>query len=312
VIAPAPPMPAFLSGLPDKLALYRTDAYFHEGFEDLTTAAGASAEEFCRSHALLLLKPDAVATRRLVPALRWVLASGFSITGATTVTMNRHSIRALWHYGLGAASRDRRDAADLYMTATDCLLVVLARHRPAEAATVTFNRVKGPADPAHCHEGQLRHDLGSLNYQLNLVHAADEPADLVREMGVLCDHETRMALYRDALAGRNAVAGAHTLAGELEAAAPAANLELDRTLADLATHLAHAPAGDPRSPGAAMRSLLSRVRSGRSRDWRALLGLADDCGIPVSRWQRVVLATHLLDPYLPGVTSLLPDASAGG
>jgi Nucleoside diphosphate kinase len=194
------------------------------------------------------------------------------------------------------------------MTATDCLLVVLAKQRTAEAAAVVFNRAKGPAHPADCHEGQLRHDLGSFNYQLNLVHAADEPADLVRELGVLCDHDTRMALYRDALAGRDATASAYALAGRLEAAAPSANLELDRTLADLDKR-AHAVAG---VPTAAMRSLLSRIRSRRSRDWRSLLGLADDCGIPVSRWQRIVLATYLLDPYLPGVTSLLPDASAGG
>ncbi|MDN3358621.1 nucleoside-diphosphate kinase [Actinomadura sp. DC4] len=302
------PVPAFLSSLPDKLALYETDAYFLDGFEDLTTAAGDSAWELCHAHALLLLKPDAVVTRRLAPALRWVLANGFSITGATIVTMDRHSVRALWHYGLGAASRDRRDAADLYMTATDCLLVVLARHSPGEAATVTFNRVKGPADPADCRQGQLRHDLGGFNYQLNLVHAADEPADLVRELAVLCDHDTRMALYRDALAGRDATASAHALAARLEAAAPPADLDLDRTLADLA----RAPAGGPRSSAAAMRSLLSRIRSGRSRDWRSLLGLADDCGIAVSRWQRIVLATYLLDPYLPGVSSLLPDASASG
>lgn len=310
MIGSAPAIPAFLSGLPDKLALYGTDVHFREGFEDLTTAAaGDSVEEFCHTHALLMLKPDAVVTRRLVPALRWVLARGFSITGAVTVTMNRHSIRALWHYGLGAASRDRRDAADLYMTATDCLLVILARQGPAEAATVVFNRIKGPANPADCHRGQLRHDLGGFNYQLNLVHAADEPADLVREMGVLCDHGTRMALYRDALAGRDATARAHALAGRLEAAAPAVNPDLDHTLADLATALAQAPDG---VPTAAMRSLLSRIRSGRSRDWRSLVGLAEDCGIPVDRWQRIVLATHLLDPYLPGVTSLLPDASACG
>jgi nucleoside diphosphate kinase len=312
VIGPVPSMPAFLSRLPDKLALYETDAYFRDGFEDLTMVAGDSAEEFCHVHALLMLKPDAVVTRRLAPALRWVLANGFAITGATTVTMNRHSIRALWHYGLGAASRDRRDTADLYMTATDCLLVVLSRHHPAEPATVIFNRAKGPADPADCHEGQLRHDLGSFNYQLNLVHAADEAADLVRELAVLCDHDTRLALYRDALAGRDATARAYALASRLEAAVPEANLDLDHALADLATDLTRVPAGTPRSPVAAMRSLLSRIRSGRSRDWRSLLGLADDCGIPVDRWQRIVLATHLLDPYLPGVTSLLPDASASG
>lgn len=128
---------------------------------------------------MLLLKPDAVVTRRLAEILRWITARGFAITGVVTVTMDRHAIRALWQYGWNAASRDRRDAADLYVTAGDCLLVVLARPGRREPATLALSRAKGPADVTRCRPGQLRE---LLNFQLNLVHTADEPADLLREL----------------------------------------------------------------------------------------------------------------------------------
>ncbi|MDG4831890.1 nucleoside-diphosphate kinase [Solwaraspora sp. WMMD1047] len=300
-------IPAYLSTLPRKRLLYAVDTYFREGFEDLTQVAD-SAERFCHDHALLLLKPDAVVGRRLGAALRWVIANGFTIVWADAVTIDRHGIRALWQYGLNAASRDRRDAADLYVTASECLLVILAMPGRSRAATLLLSEAKGPADPVGCRPGQLRYDVGSVNYQLNLVHTADEPADLLRELAVLCDHETRLALYRRALAAADRSAEAFDLVRRLEAATPAVRLDIEPTLDELAA--AARAAADAPDPLPHLLALIARIRAGQSRDWRRLLRLARECGVPVSRWQRIVLATHLLDPYLPGIDSLLPDVSS--
>ncbi|MFY1671987.1 nucleoside-diphosphate kinase [Plantactinospora sp. WMMB334] len=305
-------IPAFLTTLPRKRSLYAVDTYFRESFEDLVAVGGGRIEEFCHDHALLLLKPDAVVSRRLGPALRWVLAYGFSIVWAATVTIDRHGVRALWQYGLNAASRDRRDAADLYVTACECLLLLLALPGRPQPASLVLSAAKGPADPVRCRPGQLRHDVGSFNYQLNLVHAADEPADLLRELAVLCNHETRATLYRrtlDASAGADRRSEAFALVDRLEAATPAVDLELDRTLEELADAARTRMQGRPDAPARELLSAIARIRDRCSRDWRAVVRLADSSGTPVSRWQRIVLATHLLDPYVPGATSLLPDTS---
>ncbi|WP_422774255.1 nucleoside-diphosphate kinase [Plantactinospora sp. WMMC1484] len=305
-------IPAFLTTLPRKRSLYAVDTYFRESFEDLVAVGGGRIEEFCHDHALLLLKPDAVVSRRLGPVLRWVLAYGFSIVWAATVTIDRHGVRALWQYGLNAASRDRRDAADLYVTACECLLLLLALPGRPQPASLVLSAVKGPADPIRCRPGQLRHDVGSFNYQLNLVHAADEPADLLRELAVLCNHETRATLYRrglDASAGVDRRSEAFALVDRLEAATPAVDLELDRTLEDLADAARTRLEGRPDARARELLSAIVRIRDRCSRDWRSVVRLADSSGIPVSRWQRIVLATHLLDPYVPGATSLLPDTS---
>ena len=308
-----PEIPTYLSRLPQKRLLYAVDTYFRESFEDLTRVAGLSTERFCHDHALLLLKPDAVVTRRLGAVLRWVIASGFTIVCADVVTIDRHGIRALWQYGLNAASRDRRDAADLYVTASDCLLLILALPGRPRAATLVLSEAKGPADPVRCRPGQLRHDVGSFNYQLNLVHTADEPADLLRELAVLCDHETRLTLYRRTLAGRDHTAEAFALVRRLEAATPAVDLRIERTLDDLAS-AATGIAAQPRvrSNRRSAVPVPGTARADRPHTRRRVPRLAPvgpagrGCGVPVSRWQRIVLATHLLDPYLPGATSLLP------
>ncbi len=315
-------IPSYLSRLPRKRSLYAADTYFRESFEDLATVgagrAGASnplVERFCHEHALLLLKPDAVVTRRLRAVLHWVMTYGFSIVWAATVAIDRHGIRALWQYGLNAATRDRRDAADLYVTASDCLLLLLALPGRAEPASALLSEIKGPADPRSCRPGQLRYDVGSFNYQLNLVHAADEPADLLRELAVLCNHETRIALFQQILKRGTSITAdraseAFALVDQLEAATPAVDLELDRTLRDLVV-AADAMDGVGSSYPAIreLSYLIGRVRGRTSRDWRGVLRLAEQSGVPVTRWQRIVLATHLLDPYLPGSVSLLPDAS---
>lgn len=305
-------IPAFLSRLPRKRSLYAVDTYFRESFEDLAAIGGGRIEQFCHDHALLLVKPDAVVTRRLGTVLRWVLGYGFSIVWAATVTIDRHGVRALWQYGLNAASRDRRDAADLYVTACECLLLLLALPGRTEPASLVLSAVKGPADPVRCRPGQLRYDVGSFNYQLNLVHAADEPADLLRELAVLCNHDTRAALYRRTLEHPVAPDGrseAFALVDRLEAATPEVDLELDRTLRELAEVAETRRDGSGTAAGELV-SLIGRVRGRCSRDWRGLVRLAESSGVPVSRWQRIVLATHLLDPYVPGTTSLLPDSSS--
>ncbi|GII77162.1 hypothetical protein Sru01_21440 [Sphaerisporangium rufum] len=312
--ATSPPgVPEHLSGLPAKRALYAADTYFREVLEDLRAACaadGGSVRRFCHDHTLLLFKPDAAVARKMRPGLELVAARGFSVVAATPVTMNRHSIRALWQYGYPAASRDRRDAADLYMTAGDCLLVLLARPGHARPASVLLSQEKGPARPEDCRPGQLRHELGGTGYQLNLLHAPDEPADLLRELGVLCDAPARALLYRQARARQDAAAPAHRLAERLEAAAPRAELRAGPVLRALHEAVAAALARRPRDVPAGLPPLLAAVRSGRSRDWRGLLGLLDAGRIEITRWQRIVVATALLDPFEPGRQSLLPDASA--
>jgi nucleoside diphosphate kinase len=306
-----PEMLEFLTEQPRKRALYAVDTYFRESLEDIYSLGEDFARWFCQRHALMLVRPDAVVARKLRAVLDWMTGRGFVVVAVARVRLDRHGIRALWQYGLNAASRDRRDAADLYMTATESLLLLFTAPDWDVSPAVMLSRLKGPAHPDRCRPGQLRHDLGSLNYQLNLVHAGDDPADLVRELSVLNDHPTRLGLLRRAATGADATPEADAAIDRLEADNPSVSIDLTQVLGDISAATRHRGPGLGGESLEPLRSLIGQVADGNSHDWRRLLRLADAAGVSVTRWQRIVLATYLLDPYEPGATSLLPDSDPG-
>lgn len=297
-------LPAGLARSNGKRQLYSVDTYFRDSWEDLLFVAGRSAVAVASTHALLLLKPDAVVRRRLSVALDWLTARGWRVTYAQRFRVNRWAIRAFWQYQWNTATRDRREMADLYMTATDSLVLVLRAPDTGEWAAATLTRAKGSSDPARCRPGQLRYALGTLNQQLNLVHSADEPADLVREIGICCTDAERSVVYRAMAAGADAEEAARRLAWTLEAEHEPLDLTLPGTVSRLQERL------DGGNEHDRLRRCLAGVGDGDATGWRYVVGLAERAGVALTRWERVVLGTYLLDPTLPAVVPLVPDASA--
>ncbi|GAA1957460.1 nucleoside-diphosphate kinase [Amycolatopsis minnesotensis] len=216
----APPLPAALSCLPDKRAAFAADTYYQESAEQLA-ALTADVTGFATTHGVLLLKPDAVVTRSLLPALDWVRETGFRVVAAAPVRLTRTTVRALWYFQWNLATEYRRRLADLFAASTDSLVVVVRPERATEVPVpVLLTELKGPTDPAAREPGQLRHLLGDHGYLLNLAHTADEPADVLRELGVYFGQSERERVFTAALAGDDEQDRARKLAHELYAQAP--------------------------------------------------------------------------------------------
>ncbi|MFI5956977.1 nucleoside-diphosphate kinase [Cryptosporangium sp. NPDC051539] len=287
-----------------KRQLYSVDTYFRDSWEDLFRIAGNDAFGIADRHAFALLKPDAVVRRKLSAALEWLSVRGWRVVYAQRFRVNRWAVRAFWQYQWNTATRDRREMADLYMSATDSLVLLLRApdpsRSPAETACSALTRVKGSSDPARCRPGQLRYVLGTLNQQLNLVHSADEPADLVREIGICCTAAERAALYRALHRDDRADDRAAELAVGLESEQERVDLTLAGTVARIRGRLTHPTR---------LEALLGDALDGRTGNWREIVALADRSGLPLTGWERVVLGTSLLVPTLPHVVPLVPDAS---
>jgi nucleoside diphosphate kinase len=290
-----------------KRAFYGVDSYFRDSWEDACDCLGAALDEFLSSHATLLVKPDAVASGRVEPTLDWLLDQGATIVAAERCLLTPHVIRALWQYQWNKATRDRRDLADILMPATESLLLVVRRETTDEVPyTIELSHAKGPADPAERRPGELRYSLGNENYLLNFVHTTDEPADMVRELGILVDGPTRRSVYRSVVERVDDRDRARRQAEDLARQVPRQDFDLGRRLA----RLAEAARAQPPSPGReAFLATLDAVESGRSHDWRALCEQAESAGIEVDRWTRIVVGTHLMtaaepgrEPILDGVT----------
>jgi nucleoside diphosphate kinase len=158
------------------------------------------ADEF----ALLVLKPDAV-HQGLAPGIRDFLhARGFravtselrEITPEVRYRLYEPDSRP-WatHWDLGGV---------LYTLGPALLMLLHADRVPAGHASASHylsRGVKGHYDPLRAASGTIRGEFNAINPALNLVHAADDSADLVREHRILLDAPTVAADARGEAAG---------------------------------------------------------------------------------------------------------------
>ncbi|TDT97716.1 nucleoside diphosphate kinase [Streptomyces sp. 846.5] len=283
-----------LSRDPEKRRLYGADTYFQESFEQLDALTDDVAH-FANRHAALLLKPDAVAARRLFPAIDWLVEQGFRIVAAEPTRLTRTMIRSLWYFQWNLATPYRRRLARLFLGSTDSLVLVVRPESESESGTdvptsVRLTALKGPTDPDARVPGQLRHLLGRYSYLLNLVHTPDEPADVLRELAVHFDDERREQIYRSALSGRDCSERARMLADQLYAQCTPRDLDFEPAVDRLRRVASEHPRLDP------------------AADPRQLLEAAWSHGVELDPWDAVIVGSRVLPMRQEGRAPVLDGA----
>ncbi|MGW3910028.1 hypothetical protein ACWEBX_00655 [Streptomyces sp. NPDC005070] len=233
-----------------------------------------------------MFKPDAVVGRRVEPALAFLAGHGFEPLGALTVRVDARVCRELWRYQINAAPLAVIRAVDMILeSGPPCLFVALRDTRgPERTGTTAAERLaelKGSSKNRSVDGGSLRGTLGCELMCLNFLHAPDDPADLIRELGVLLPRRREQAL--SLLAADVSPPGAAdpaTLAGELYAIHPAHSLSRP---APSGTSTGREPSGDTSRRPADPQSLLARVEQ----------LAADADGLPL--WDRIVIAAELVE-----------------
>ncbi|MFR0355166.1 nucleoside-diphosphate kinase [Streptomyces sediminimaris] len=278
---------------PDKQRWYGADTYYQESHGQLAELTD-DVTGFAHRHAALLLKPDAVVTRRLEAAVQWLTEQGYRIVGAAITRLTRTMIRSLWYFQWNLATPYRRRLAALFLEDADALVLLVRPTRaPDVPASVELTRLKGPTDPEARRPGQLRHLLGRYSYLLNLAHTPDEPADVLRELAVHFDEAARERLFRSALAGADRTADALRLADQLYAATEPRDLDFapaaGRLRDTVRRHTGIDPAAGP----------------------RLLLERAWERGIVLDPWDTVIVGSAVLPMRQPGRTPVLDGAGVG-
>ncbi|MEU4170761.1 nucleoside-diphosphate kinase [Streptomyces sp. NPDC026665] len=234
----------------------------------------------------VMFKPDAVVGRRVEPALAFLEGHGFEPLGALTVRVDARVCRELWRYQINAAPLAVIRAVDMILeSGPPCLFVALRDTRgPERTGTTAAERLaelKGSSKNRSVDGGSLRGALGCELMCLNFLHAPDDPADLIREVGVLLLRRRELALTL--LAAEVSPSGAAepvALAGELYAAHPAHSLT--RPVPSDTSSWPESSGGTSRRP-AATESPLARVER----------LAADTDGLPL--WDRIVIAAELVE-----------------
>lgn len=185
---------------------------------DALAALGIDRDVFSRRHALLLLKPDAAITGAMRPAVSWLLDHGYRIVGAYAVEMGRMHIRALWYFNWHRATRDRRRLADRLAELAPSVVLAVTHPDDSEPVSSRLTADKGPADPAQRESGQLRFAISAGTYLLNLVHSADDPDDVLRELAIYFAEPRLSEVIAECAAGADASAEAFRIVDRVESA----------------------------------------------------------------------------------------------
>ncbi|MEV5873791.1 nucleoside-diphosphate kinase [Streptomyces sp. NPDC052101] len=289
-----------------KRDLYARETYFREGLGDAEEILAAGLPAALRDSALLMLKPDGLAAGRLAPVLDYLDEHGFTVTAAREFRLQPFHWRELWRYQLTSATLDRLAVNELLLGAGPALFLLL-RSAPGHQlpGTVRLSTLKGSATLEAQRPGTLRALLGQPNRVLSYVHVADEPADLLRELGLLFDADARRALLTGLAGGALTAEAKDTLDRARERfAAPTRSLTRANALDRVSRAVENAAPG----PAAeAARRRLERMARGERVEWRPFLADLAAAGAHPDRWDLAVLGTYVIEYDEPGHPKVLTN-----
>ena len=191
-----------LTMLPRKGQLYRVETFLREAWNDACGIFGAETIVTLHGTAMLMLKPELFAARRHEIVLNFVMRHGFRPVAFATLTLTRLMAHEIWRYQWNKATTERVQLATAMAMAGPSILVIFRDEEPAPAvpASVRLWSLKGAADPRSRKGDELRSAIPVRNRMIGFVHTSDEPADMLREIGIVLDVEERADLLRSVLA----------------------------------------------------------------------------------------------------------------
>jgi hypothetical protein len=295
-----------------KRELFAVDPYFRDAWDDILDRW--DREETTGkllSLASVIWRPDAIVVRGVRRGLNAIRELGFVPVAAAIFRYNRQTVREGWRYQLNIATRERIDVMDMIMPATDSLYVMLKR-TSADAmlpASTYLSSHKGPSLPEHREPHHLRALIGDAQVSvLTYLHISDEPADLVRELGVFFDRPRRLEILNGVDANEDISAKLDSMIDELYAQIPEHQLNFNAAL-DRVKRAAREKQRTLDHPSlTALLELCDHLRHGDSRDWKRLLSLVDRSSLSIDYWDRVAIAAPLAEKHL-NEKDLIPDIS---
>ncbi|MFC8851337.1 MULTISPECIES: nucleoside-diphosphate kinase [unclassified Micromonospora] len=304
-----------LTRMPIKADLYRQEVYYREARADIIEHLGESAYALIRDGALLMMKPDGLVGGKLGSVCSFVRERGFTVVAVEEVILDACKWREIWRYQLNAASIDRIVLKEALYSARPCLIMLL-RSEPGHdvPATVRLSSLKGAADPKNQVSGTLRSLLQQPNRLLSLVHFADEPADLVRELAILFSREERLRLLSSLREQRLSATGEDRLRVALaEDCHPSSSLELAPSVsrAREALRLYAESHPDSVTQFTEIGAALDRVVKGLKIDWRSWKQQIEALSVPVDPWDLIVIGSYSIIADEPGQSKMIGNPPPG-
>lgn len=206
-------LPRWLSCFPEKLACYAADEAFCAGWRTIEAMERDGTLVLSRLWNIgsVLFKSDSLLRGNTRIGMDALAHAGFHVRVGREVTFPPPLVREFWRYSLGRYSDERIALLARLLSEAPSLYLLVEAERPDERVPTALRLTdfKGEPVPELRAPGKLRSALGPpQSALLNYVHTGDEPADVVRELGLLFDQAERRRCLADALAGSGAAARA--------------------------------------------------------------------------------------------------------
>ena len=296
-----------LTRIDRKQLIYSEDTYFREALADFADILGDQADAAAGRCALLMVKPDGLAARKVAAVLDFLRDNAFSVLAVERPTLAGKVWRELWRYQLNAATLDRLMVNEIVLSGHG--LLMLLRYdgpRPLPAAVV-LSELKGPADVSRQDPRCLRRRLAQPNRVFSLVHVANEPADVIRELGVLLDRPARERVFTAFAAGVLPAAGERMLARALaEDASPPVDLDPDAAAGRVAAAVRES-GGESSPAGREVLAALDEARQGGRIRWRPFARALAAAGVEIAHWDLATIGASFIRYDEPGLTKTIEN-----
>jgi len=183
-----------------KEELYAFDFVADEAWADMIVRLGTSLWNFLDRFSYVMLKPEAIARRCACDVFNYLEVHRFRPVALRQVELGRSTAHQMWRYQWNAATIDRVRLTTFVNERCPSLMIVVRDESDSDVpASVRLWGLKGSAHAEKRTADHLRTAVRMHNRMLGFVHTPDEPADLVRELGVLLRDGDRDLLLREVL-----------------------------------------------------------------------------------------------------------------
>jgi hypothetical protein len=213
-----------LTSLSLKSALYGLEPTYREALSacaGVIEGNGGDLANVLRNVGVGLFRPDAIAHDKSQAILSFLERLGIRPFFACQLDLSGMIVREVWRYQLNAASGERLRLLDLVFGGAPSVIALfeVADQGSPVPCTVLMADSKGEAIAADRQGWELRSHLDSPNRIEVYFHSSDEPADVVRDAGIILGPErfARALAYRGTDATKDIQLMAHSLVATVAA-----------------------------------------------------------------------------------------------
>lgn len=178
----------------NKEQLFRKDQYFNYSLKIANEVF--KYNDILSNYALLLVKPESFMLDKIDEILNLLIENEFQIIYYNIKQLTCLQCLELWKYQWSAASIERVFLSQKLMSCSESMILILKNSQFSKSFLSTYLcSLKGSANETERRSDNFRSVLKPINRMLNYIHTSDEPADMIRELGVLFDWEELFHIY---------------------------------------------------------------------------------------------------------------------